>query len=256
MTDPLLQVREVEWRAGSVTVLAGVSFDVRPGEFVAILGRNGAGKSTLLDIVAGLKTPSAGEVRLDARALHARAPDARARLVAHLPQTIRGDLALRAEALVLMGRYTHATGWFESGEDRAIAAESMRRCQCDRFGDRIVSTLSGGERQRVLLAACLAQQPRVLLLDEPATFLDLDQQLQCFTVLQEEARRGTACLAVTHDVNLAVTFCSRLIGLDGGSVVFDLPAAGALDTPTWLETLSRRLDVHADANGRRWVGYQ
>jgi iron complex transport system ATP-binding protein len=251
-----VSVRNVSWRAGRVSVLEGVRFDVHPGEFVGVVGRNGAGKSTLLDMIAGLKTPAAGDVFVDGLAVSTLAPDQRARLVAHLPQTIRGDLSIRAEALVLMGRYAHATGWFESGGDRAIATDAMQRCDCEQFRDRIVSSLSGGERQRVLLAACLAQRPRVLLLDEPATFLDLDQQVQCFTLLRQEVDRGTACLAVTHDVNLAVTFCSRLIVLADRSVAFDLPAARALDAPAWLPILSGRLAVHATATGQRWVGYQ
>jgi iron complex transport system ATP-binding protein len=256
MSDAIVSVRDLSWRAGTAAVLDRVSLDVRPGEFVAVMGRNGAGKSTLLDIIAGLRAPTTGDVWLDRRAVSEQSPIERARLVAHLPQTIRGDLSVRAEALVLMGRYVHATGWFESADDRAIAAEAMRRCDCVQFRDRIVSTLSGGERQRVLLAACFAQRPRVLLLDEPATFLDLDQQLECFTLLRDEARHGTACLAVTHDVNLAATFCSRLIVLAERSVAFDLEAATALEAPEWLHAISPRLDVHPAPNGRRWVGYR
>jgi iron complex transport system ATP-binding protein len=256
MSDAIVSVRDVSWRVGTAAVLDHVSLDVRPGEFVAVMGRNGAGKSTLLDIIAGLRAPTTGNVLVDGRTVSGQSSRERARLVAHLPQTLRGDLSVRAEALVLMGRYVHATGWFESADDRAIAAHAMRRCDCVHFGDRMVSTLSGGERQRVLLAACLAQSPRVLLLDEPATFLDLDQQLQCFTLLREEARHGTACLAVTHDVNLAATFCSRLIVLADRSVAFDLDAATALDAPAWLHAISPRLDVHPASNGRRWVGYR
>jgi iron complex transport system ATP-binding protein len=256
MSDAIVSVRDVSWRVGTAAVLDHVSLDVRPGELVAVMGRNGAGKSTLLDIIAGLRAPTAGDVLVDGRAVSEQSSRERARLVAHLPQTIRGDLSVRAESLVLMGRYIHATGWFESADDRAIATRAMQRCDCGHFRDRIVSTLSGGERQRVLLAACLAQRPRVLLLDEPATFLDLDQQLECFTLLRDEARRGTACLAVTHDVNLAATFCSRLIVLAERSVAFDLDAATALDAPAWLRAISPRLDVHPASNGRRWVGYR
>jgi iron complex transport system ATP-binding protein len=256
VSEAILSVRDVSWRAGHTAILDRVSLDVRPGEFVAVMGRNGAGKSTLLDIVAGLKAPTTGDVRLEGRSGSQQSSAARARLVAHLPQTIRGDLSIRAEALVLMGRYVHATGWLESEDDHAIAAEAMRRCDCDQFRDRMVSTLSGGERQRVLLAACLAQRPRVMLLDEPATFLDLDQQLECFTLLREEARRGTACLAVTHDVNLATTFCTRVMVLADRSVSLDVDAAAALDAPGWLRAISPRLDVHRALDGRRWVGYR
>ena len=253
---PILSVRNVGWRVGSTAILRHVAFDVAPGEFVGIMGRNGAGKSTLLDIISGLRTPNSGDVFLADQPLRQRSSIERARLLAHLPQNIRGDVAIRAEALVLMGRYVHAMAWFESTKDREIAAEAMRRCDCFQFRDRLLSTLSGGERQRVFLAACLAQQPRLLLLDEPATFLDLDQQLECFTLLRKEANQGTACLAVTHDVNLALTFCTRLIVLADGAVAHDLPAASALDSPEWLRAISHRLDLHTGSQGRIWVGYQ
>jgi iron complex transport system ATP-binding protein len=256
MTGSVLGVRHVGWTVGSTAILRDVGFDVAPGEFVGIMGRNGAGKSTLLDIVAGLRPPSSGNVFLANRPLRQWASMERARFLAHLPQSIRGDLAIRAEALVLMGRYVHAEAWFESTDDREIADEAMRRCDCFQFRHRLVSTLSGGERQRVFLAACLAQQPRLLLLDEPATFLDLDQQLECFTLLRDEAKRNTACLAVTHDVNLALTFCTRLIVLADGAVAYDLPAASARESPEWLRAISQRVDLHTGSEGRIWVGYQ
>jgi iron complex transport system ATP-binding protein len=255
VSEPILSVRSVSWRAGTVPILHRVSFDVEPGEFVAVMGRNGAGKSTLLDIIAALKHPSEGAVVLDGRPLDEWPPAARARVLAHLPQSLRADLSMQAEPLVLMGRYPHAPRWFESGEDLEIAHEAMRRCDCLEFRRRRLATLSGGERQRVFLAACLAQRPRVLLLDEPATFLDIDQQLHCFTILRGEASHGTACLAVTHDVNLALTFCTRLLLLADGSLARDLPAEQALDTPEWLRVFSHRLDVDSGGNRRPWVRY-
>lgn len=131
----------------------------------------------------------------------------------------------------------------------------MRRCECLEFRRRILATLSGGERQRVFLAACLAQRARLLLLDEPATFLDVDQQLQCFGVLRAEADRGTACVAVTHDVNLALTFCTRLIVLAERSVARDLATETALEDPAWLRAFSTRLTVE-HGGSRPWVRYQ
>ena len=254
---PVLKVRDISWRAGSIPVLEGLSFDVMPGEFVAIMGRNGAGKSTLLDIIAGIRRPDRGAVIVGDRSLDALTPAARARLVAHLPQSLRADLAMRAEDLVLMGRYAHAAGWFESDRDHELALEAMRRCECLEFRARTLGTLSGGERQRVFLAACLAQQPQVMLLDEPATFLDVEQQLHCFTLLREEADQGRAALAVTHDVNLALTFCTRLIVLANRTVRYDMPAATALDRPEWLEVFSSRLAVgESGAGARPWVRYQ
>jgi ABC-type cobalamin/Fe3+-siderophores transport system ATPase subunit len=106
----------------------------------------------------------------------------------------------------------------------------------------------------VFLAACLAQQAPLLLLDEPATFLDVDQQLQCFTLLRAEADRGTACLAVTHDINLALTFCTRLIVLADRGVACDVAMAAALEDPAWLHAFSRRLSVERGPSGP-WVRY-
>jgi iron complex transport system ATP-binding protein len=255
MSASLLRVREIGWRAGPVPVLYRVGFEVAAGEFVAIMGRNGAGKSTLLDIIASIRKPSEGLVTLRNRPMATWSAAERARVVAHLPQNLRTDLTMRAEALVLMGRYAHQSRWFESDSDLEIAHAAMQRCDCFQYRDRTIGTLSGGERQRVFLAACLAQRPQVLLLDEPTTFLDIDQQLHCFTVLRDEASRGTACLAVTHDLSLALTFCTRLVVLTNHSVAFDLPAASALDDSAWLRVFSERLRVESSPAGVR-VGYQ
>ena len=252
----LLEVQHAGWGTGSVSVLEGVTFAVKSGELVALMGRNGSGKSTLLDLIAGLRRPTAGTILLDGRPLDQWPRPAVARVVSHLPQVMRDNLACSAEQLVLMGRYPHAERWWESDMDREVVARAMSRCDCRQFQDRRVSTLSGGERQRVLLAACLAQEPRLLLLDEPATFLDIDQQLQCFTVLREEASRGTACLAVTHDINLALTFCTRILVLADRGVAIDVPSAHALDEPGWLQLFSTRLDVAVTPVGGRWVWYQ
>ena len=256
MSAPTLRVRNVAWRApAGPDVLQKVSFDIEPGEFVAVMGRNGAGKSTLLDIIAGLRRPTEGSVTLAGRALDEWPLIERARVLAHLPQMLRADLSVRAEALVLMGRYPHASRWFESDADLRIAREAMARCECLEFRQRSLATLSGGERQRVYLAACLAQHAQVLLLDEPATFLDVDQQLQCLSVVRAEADRGVACMAVTHDVNLALTFCTRLLVVADRGIARDVETAAALDDPSWLRAFSSRLNLERGPAGT-WVRYR
>jgi iron complex transport system ATP-binding protein len=154
-----------------------------------------------------------------------------------------------------MGRYPHAARWFESDEDRAIAHEAMARCECLEFRQRTLSSLSGGERQRVYLAACLSQRASVLLLDEPATFLDVDQQLQCFGVVRAEADRGAACLAVTHDVNLALTFCTRVIVLADRGIARDVSTEAALQDSSWLRSFSARVSLERGPSGT-WVRYR
>jgi iron complex transport system ATP-binding protein len=194
-------------------------------------------------------------VTLGDRPLTTWTPAARARMLSHLPQSVRADLATTAEALVLMGRYAHAGRWFESDDDRRCSREAMARCGCLEFAGRPLTTLSGGERQRVFLAACLAQQARLVLLDEPATHLDVDQQVSCFSLLREEADRGLACVAVTHDLNLALTFCTRLIVLAGRRVTHDLSAAAAIADAGWLAAFSERLTLDT-GGGRPLVRYR
>jgi iron complex transport system ATP-binding protein len=237
-------------------ILAGVSFEVREGELVVLMGRNGAGKSTLLDLIAGIRRPLSGGILLQGRQLHTWSATERARLIGHLPQAIRSELPFTVEQLILMGRYPWADRWFESKKDRAAVEHAMIRWDCLGFRHRRVATLSGGERQRVLLAACLAQAPRLLLLDEPATFLDIDQQLQCFSLLREEASNDTACIAVTHDLNLALTFCSRIVVLAGRTIAYDATTPEACGRQEWLALFSSRLRLTTSPSGQPWVCYQ
>jgi iron complex transport system ATP-binding protein len=252
----VMRLERIAWHAGEVAVVERVSFEVAKGEFVALMGRNGAGKSTVLDVMAGMRRPSGGTVVLDGRPLDAWTATERARRVGHLPQAVRAELPFTVEQLVLMGRYPHADRWFESDADRRAAQQAMATCGCLMFRDRRISTLSGGERQRVLLAACLAQEPTLLLLDEPSTFLDVDQQLHCFSLLRDEAAAGRACVAVTHDVNLALTFCSRVIVLADKTIACDMPASDALVRHDWLPLFSSRLQIDTTPDGRPWVSYR
>ncbi len=132
----------------------------------------------------------------------------------------------------------------------------MRTMDCLPFRARLFATLSGGEQQRVLLAACIAQHPRILLFDEPSTYLDVHQQLQCFSVLASLARKGALCIAVTHDLNLALTYASRILVLDHGELAADFPTQEAATRPAWLHRLSPNLHLTQTQEGRPWVHYR
>jgi iron complex transport system ATP-binding protein len=252
----LVEVSGVAFAYGSNVVLKSVGFSANPGEFVALLGLNGAGKSTILDIMAGLRTADSGSVQIDGRELkHWQARD-RARWISHLPQGIRSELPFTVEQIVLMGRYAHADQWFESEEDVRHAVRAMERMQCLAYRHRSYYTLSGGERQRVLLAACLAQEPKVLLFDEPSTYLDVQQQLQCFSTLTKLAEAGALCVAVTHDLNLALAHCTRLLVLHDGQIAADTPVLAAAHDAAWLSLLSPRLRLVETPEGRPWVVYR
>jgi iron complex transport system ATP-binding protein len=252
----LLNVRSVSYEYPGHPVLDSVEFSAEGGEFVVLMGVNGAGKSTLVDILAGLRAPDSGAVHLQGRDLRAWPARERARCISHLPQGNRHELPFTVEQVVLMGRYAFADRWFESDQDHVYAQDAMLRMDCLSFRHRLFSTLSGGEQQRVLLAACIAQCPRLMLFDEPSTYLDVHQQLHCFSTLAELAREGALCIAVTHDLNLALTHCSRMLILDRGRLAADFSTPEAAVDTDWLLRLSPRLRMTHTPEGKPWVLYR
>jgi iron complex transport system ATP-binding protein len=254
--SPLLSVRNVSFQYPGRRILNSIQFSGEAGQFIVLLGVNGAGKSTLLDIAAGLRMPDSGEVHFEDRELRKWPARERSRRISHLPQGTRNELPFTVEQVVLMGRYAYADRWFESDEDHSYSEDAMRRMDCLQFRDRLYSTLSGGEQQRVLLAACVAQCPRLMLFDEPSTYLDVHQQLQCFSTLAELAREGALCIAVTHDLNLALAHCTRVLVLNEGSLAADFAVEDAARNSEWLSWLSPRLQLSQTPDGKPWVLYQ
>jgi ABC-type cobalamin/Fe3+-siderophores transport system ATPase subunit len=254
--SPVLSAHNVSYGYPGHPVLDSISFSADGGEFVVLMGINGAGKSTLLDILAGLRAPHTGEVFLRHRALNGWTARERSRRISHLPQATRQEVPFTVEQMVLMGRYVHADRWFESDEDRAYAEDAMRRMDCLQFRERLFSSLSGGEQQRVLLAACMAQCPELMLFDEPATYLDVHQQLQCYATLAELAREGALCIAITHDLNLALAHCTRLLILHQARLAADFATSEAANSSEWLRWLSPRLRMTHTPEGSPWVFYR
>ncbi|MCS7044195.1 MAG: ABC transporter ATP-binding protein [Bryobacterales bacterium] len=255
MSQPLLQARGVCFSYGAKTALTDVHVRAGEGEFIAIVGRNGSGKSTLLNLMAGLLEPRSGEVLLAGRPLGAMPARRRAAWISHLPQTAPGGLGFTVEQVVLMGRYASAEGWFESACDRQACLEAMARLGLDPLRDRRISALSGGERQRALLASCLAQSARAMLLDEPAASLDIDHQLDLMELLRQECDRGRLVIVVMHDLNLALRYCSRLLVVEDGGIAADLSAKQAWADASWLNRLSARLQISFGCGGKAWVSY-
>jgi iron complex transport system ATP-binding protein len=252
----LLTAHDISYAYPGNAVLDSVEFSADGGEFVVVMGVNGAGKSTLLDILAGLRMPDCGAVQLSGRDLRSWPARERSRRISHLPQGSKHELPFTVEQVVLMGRYAYADRWFESDEDLAYANDAMLRMDCRQFRQRLYSTLSGGEQQRVLLAACIAQCPSLMLFDEPSTYLDVHQQLHCFSTLAELAREGALCIAVTHDLNLALAHCSRVLILDRGRLAADFATERAAVNTEWLSRLSPRLRMMQTPEGKPWVLYQ
>jgi iron complex transport system ATP-binding protein len=208
--------------SGDRRVLGGVDLELQPGELVALLGPNGSGKSTLLRVLAGTLRPTAGRVELFGRALEAWSRAELARSVTVLPQ---GGMELpagfRVADAVALGRIPHARTWFATVPEDVIAVEqALVDSDLAALADRPVEQLSGGERQRVLVAMALAQEPRLLLLDEPTLHLDLAHQLALVELLDGLRRsRGITVLAVLHDLNLAAAVADRAVVLQEGRLL-------------------------------------
>ena len=232
--QPRLELAGVVARLGPRAVLDGVNLAVAPGEVVGLLGRNGAGKTTLLRVACGALAPDAGRVLLDGRALGSIERRECARNVALVPQDTQVPFPFSAAELVLMGRTPHLA-WlgFESAHDLDVAGTAMGRMGISALADRSVLTLSGGERQLVMVARALAQEPRLLLLDEPTAFLDLRHRLEVLTVVRELAAAGTSALVVSHDLGVAARFCDRLVLLGDGRILANGPPRAVL-TPDLL----------------------
>jgi iron complex transport system ATP-binding protein len=228
-------------RLGGRELLRGLDAAFAPGEVACVLGANGAGKSTLLACLAGLRTPTAGQARLDGVPLSRLAPAARARRIGFLPQTPEVAWPLAVEALVALGRIPHGSSG-EAPGDRAAVARAMAATATEPLRGRRVDTLSGGERARVLIARALAGEPDWLLADEPFAGLDPGHQLDAcalFRALAHDDGRGV--VLTLHDLGLATRLADRVLVLAEGRILADGPPQAALGP----EVLRRAYGVEA-----------
>jgi len=208
---------DVCFRAGAREILAGVSFRVEPGEILTLAGPNGAGKTTLLRLASRVVQPSAGRVRVGGRDVAELSRRELARELAVVPQDVSLAFPFRAGEVVLMGRAPHlGLLGFETAKDVVRAREAMERVGVAELADRSVLELSGGERQLLLLARALAQDARVLLLDEPTSHLDLRHRVTVLEQVRAFVAGGRAALIVSHDLGLAAHSADRLALLEGG----------------------------------------
>lgn len=225
-------------------VLRGVDLALRPGELVALVGINGGGKTTLLRLLSGVLAPTGGELELFGRPVAVWSRMELAARVAVLPQGLELPAGFRVGELVAMGRLPHARSLFGStGEDETAVERALRDADALDLAGRTPYELSGGERQRVLLAMALAQEPELLLLDEPTLHLDLAHQLAVLeTIRRLRHQRGIAVVAVLHDLALAAALAPRVAVLDGGRLVAD----GSPDEVLTPELIRRVFGVQVD----------
>jgi len=202
-----------------LTALDCIDLECRPGEFLGIIGPNGAGKTTLLKLAAGLLGPSVGSVRVLGSDPHRARRRETARRIAYVPVSLNAGFPMTVRDLVALGRTPHLKGFFESNLDRAAVDRSLDMVGAGHLAKRPYPGISAGEQKRVLVARALAQEPRLLLLDEPTANLDISHGVSLLERLSGQAKNnGPTVVAAIHDLNLALLFCDRLVLLKGGKI--------------------------------------
>jgi iron complex transport system ATP-binding protein len=256
VSAPALALRRLDFAYGRTPILAGLDLAVTTGTITGILGPNGSGKTTLVRLASAALRPTSGSIALfgsDIASLPARE---RARRVAVVPQETYPVFEFTVEEIVRMGRAPHlGLLGLEGPRDRKVAREAMERCEVSLLAARSFRALSGGERQRVMLARALAQEARLLLLDEPTAFLDLKHRLTVYALLGRLHRDdGLTVVVVSHDINLAARHCDRLVLLRRGAIAVDGTPAEVLRPDPIRSVYEVEVEVRTDpSSGRPFV---
>lgn len=232
--------------------LEALSFQARPGEIFAILGPNASGKSTLLKLISGALQPLSGRILLDGFVTHSLAPKTRAQRIALVQQESRLLFPARAWEFVLQGRHPYRNGLrFESEDDITIAKNALAQVGASELSNRWMDKISGGEKQRVILARALAQQPMVLLLDEPTLHLDLGAQVDLLTSLRRLAQENRyTVIVVTHELNLVAEYADHVLLLHKGKCLRVGQPAAVYQRELLEQVFRAPLNVEMTASGR------
>lgn len=216
----IIKLEQIGFKYNEHQVLKNVSFEVKRGEFLGILGPNGSGKTTLLNVIDGILSPQDGEIWIDGTSCKKLKRENLAKIIAVVPQESLMIFPFTVQEIVLMGRAPHLGKWrFEGETDFRIAHQAMEMTDTLSLMNRSMNALSAGERQRVLIARALAQQPQIMLLDEPTAFLDIRHQIDFFDLIKTLNKNQTlTVIGVTHDINLASLYCDRIILLRDGRI--------------------------------------
>ena len=244
---PAISAHGLTYQVDAVRLLDGVSLHAHRGRLVGLVGPNGAGKTTLLRALSGILRCQEGLVRLHGVDVATLSSKDVATSIALVPQIAPYTHGFNVIELVLMGRYPHLGPFqIEGSVDDRIARDAMRLTKTEQFADRTLDTLSGGERQRVFIARALTQQPRVLLLDEPTTNLDVLHQLKVLDLVRRLVDDGLTAVAAIHDLNMAARYCDRLVLLSGGRVLAEGPPGDVLSPGTMATAFGVRAQVYRD----------
>lgn len=241
----MLRIESLAVGYGGEPVLKGLNLAVARGEFLVVVGPNGSGKSTLVRAVTGALSPAEGRILLDGRDLRGLRPREVARTLAVVAQDTSVGFPFTVEEIVALGRIPHLPPLrSETPRDRAAVERAMRLTGTQPLAGRLVTALSGGERQRVMVARALAQEPRLLILDEPTAHLDIAHQVELLDLVRRLNRtEGLTVLAILHDLNLAALYADRLVMLKDGRCWADGPPAEVLTEANILAVYGSRVKI-------------
>ncbi|MBS1706639.1 MAG: ABC transporter ATP-binding protein [Armatimonadetes bacterium] len=244
----MIGVKDLCCGYGTKPVLREVTLSLSPGERVALLGPNGSGKSTLLRTMAGLLQPLSGSIQISGHSLEALSPIQIAQHVAMVFQSVEPAFEFSVRNVVAFGRlpWQGDTWWGPVDESGTHVESALARLGIESLADSPVTELSGGELQRVMIAKALAQQPQILLLDEPTSHQDPKHQIEIARLVQELASEGVAILFAVHDVSWALHAAARAVVITGGTVEFD----GGIDSPELPAALERAYGVAFNPEGQ------
>lgn len=247
----MLQASKLTVRRGEATLLREVSFTLEAGEKVAIVGANGAGKSTLLRTLIGLERAQEGSVELDGKPLASSRREDIARRITLVLQDTHVDISITVTQLVALGRFAHR-GQPSQQDDARLIDEALRRTDLSHLTERDIQTLSGGERQRAHLARAIAQDTKLLLLDEPTSHLDVRHQLETLSILDALAQEGRGIAFAVHDLSLAMRWATRVLVMKEGRVLSNAAPDTAL-SEAHIEDAFGVHAAHAEVQGVRLI---
>jgi iron complex transport system ATP-binding protein len=238
----MLEIRDLCVRYGPIHVLNQINLQASKGEVVGIIGPNGSGKTTLLKTITNVVKAISGTVYIDGIDVNEMKRNEIARSVAVVSQVVSINFEFTVEDIVLMGRTPYIKG-SEGIQDINIVRDAMKKTNTLYLRKRLITQLSGGELQRVIIARALAQEPNILLLDEPTSHLDITNQIDILNLVKNAARKGMLVLAVIHDLNLAAYYCDKIYLLQDGELISTGTPVQVLTSPNIKRAFNISVDV-------------